>query len=68
MMREASDLRRLFLTESDLLGVGPPTMQAGDIVVVLYGCKLPFILRPLGKLGEGTHAFVGECYVHGIST
>lgn len=33
------------------------------MVVVLYGAKVPSVLRPARQ--EGEYYFVGECYVHG---
>jgi hypothetical protein len=38
-------------------------MQAGDVVVVLYGGRTPFLLR---RKDDGTWILVGECYVHGM--
>lgn len=43
--------------------VGPDIMQAGDVVVVLYGGKTPFLIR---RLEGGAYMLVGECYVHGM--
>ncbi|KAF6528934.1 hypothetical protein HZS61_000246 [Fusarium oxysporum f. sp. conglutinans] len=43
--------------------VGPDIMQAGDMVVVLYGGRTPFLLR---RKDDGTWILVGECYVHGM--
>ncbi|CEF73703.1 hypothetical protein FGSG_01556 [Fusarium graminearum PH-1] len=43
--------------------VGPDVMEAGDVVVVLYGGKLPFLIR---RKGPGTWMLIGECYVHGM--
>ena len=37
--------RRFFVTASGCTGLGPQTMQADDIVVVLFGGDLPFVLR-----------------------
>ena len=36
--------------------------QVGDIVVILYGWKTPFVLRPVS---DG-YRLIGECYVHGL--
>ena len=35
-------------------------MQSGDVLVVLFGGIVPFILRPLI---DGRWKFVGECFV-----
>ena len=34
----------------------------GDIVVIFYGCRPPFILRSVST----GYRLVAECYVHGI--
>jgi hypothetical protein len=55
--------RRLFTTASGHLGLGPSTMEPKDVIAVLFGGKVPFVLRPLGN---GQWRFIGPCYVHGI--
>ena len=54
--------RAFLITDRGLVGLGPASMRKGDVVCVLRGGEVPFILRPL----EGEYyEFVGECYVHG---
>ena len=55
-------MRRFFIMSSGHIGIGPQTMLPGDVVAVLYGGYVPFVLRPCGEEYE----LVGECYVHGI--
>jgi hypothetical protein len=54
--------RELFGTQEGYIGIGDVTLQEGDLVCVLFGGKVPFILRP----ADGRYRFVGECYLHGI--
>lgn len=54
--------RRLFFTQEGVLGLGPMEMETGDILCVLFGGNVPFILRPEG----GHYSFVGECYIEGL--
>lgn len=54
--------RKLFGTKEGYIGVGDVTLQADDLVCVLFGGKVPFILRKM----ERHYRFVGECYLHGI--
>ncbi|EKG22465.1 Heterokaryon incompatibility [Macrophomina phaseolina MS6] len=54
--------RTLFRSARGLIGLAPVSAKAGDLVVVLYGATVPFILR---KFGDYYHV-VGESYVHGI--
>lgn len=52
--------RRFFITGSGLFGIGPSSMRQDDVVCVLFGGKVPYVLRP-----RGDHwLFVGDCYVH----
>ncbi|KAI1120583.1 heterokaryon incompatibility protein-domain-containing protein [Nemania abortiva] len=54
--------RRFFKTAKGLLGLAPTTARKGDFVVVLFGGKVPFIMRSY----DGLYHLEGECYVHGI--
>jgi len=38
--------KRLYVTQSGYVGLGPQTIQEGDCVVVFFGGSSPFILRP----------------------
>ncbi|KAF5252894.1 hypothetical protein FANTH_2218 [Fusarium anthophilum] len=54
--------RQIFRATNSLLGVGPNLLKKGDLVCVVAGGPVPYILRPLG---DDTFYFVGECYVAG---
>ncbi|KAK4664764.1 uncharacterized protein QC763_506470 [Podospora pseudopauciseta] len=62
--------RKLFLTHSGALGLGPPDLLQGDTVAVLLGAPVPHILRriPSSEQNNSTnvYALVGECFVDGI--
>jgi hypothetical protein len=53
---------RIFLTEKGLIGTGPSELLPADAVCVLFGGRVPFVLRRVGD----HYLFVGLCYVHGI--
>ncbi|KAF5661391.1 heterokaryon incompatibility protein [Fusarium heterosporum] len=60
-----------FITKSGYLGIGPPHIRDGDVVSVLLGSRVPFILRPaqgdMTKIGgRNGFSFIGDSYVHGI--
>jgi len=59
--------RCFFITESGHLGLGSDDIQQGDLVCVLYGCRLPVILRNITD-GEGPseYKFHGPAYLDGI--
>jgi hypothetical protein len=56
---------RLFATDNPraILGTGPEGLCVGDVVCVLFGGDVPFILRPSP---QGNYQLIGECYVSGI--
>jgi Heterokaryon incompatibility protein (HET) len=65
----------MFTTKDGGVGLCPSGTRLGDLVVVLFGGKVPYILRPktlkggeTGRESKGTpeYYFVGECYFEGI--
>lgn len=59
--------RKLFRTKhNNLLGTGAKSLQVGDIVCVLTGGSVPYVIRPVNGGRENKFQFVGEAYVHGI--
>lgn len=59
--------RRVLRCEDGKLGLGPAAMRPGDVVVVLFGGIVPYVLRPSDGAGDGEDGqkwvFVGECIV-----
>ena len=55
--------RRVFVTKGGSLGQGPHLMEQGDLVCVINGLRVPFLLRR--RVPEG-YFLVGECYVDGV--
>jgi len=51
--------RRLFLSNSDLVGLAPWNSAEGDIVCVLLGCRFPVVLRRQ----EDHYVLIGEAYI-----
>jgi hypothetical protein len=56
--------RLLFTTSNGYMGLGPKMAQVGDLVYVLLGGELPYVLRR--QEDTDTFQFIGECYVHGL--
>ncbi len=46
------------------MSMGPAFMPVDDIVVILLGGKMPYILRP--SPASGGYFIVGLCYVYGL--
>ncbi|KAF4314297.1 Heterokaryon incompatibility [Botryosphaeria dothidea] len=55
--------RRFFVTRRGFMGIGPPCMREGDVVGVLCGGIVPFLLR---RRGGAFCKLVGEAYIYGI--
>jgi len=53
--------RRIFICDSNLIALGPETVETGDIVCILLGCSVPVVLRPK----DGHYIFLGEACVPG---
>jgi hypothetical protein len=58
-----SSKRCFCITNSGALACVPKATRHGDIICVLFGGEVPYVLRPTGT---GRFLVVGECYVHGI--
>ncbi|KAJ8127685.1 hypothetical protein O1611_g5951 [Lasiodiplodia mahajangana] len=56
--------RRLFITDHETFGLCPRETQVGDVIIFLYGCRVPMILRRMPRL-RGMWSLVGEAYLHG---
>ena len=77
----ATETLKMIFTEQNRMGTGPiaykynvelADTKAGDEVHMLFGMKLPVILRriderrPLAGAREKRYSFVGPCYLYGI--
>jgi len=58
-----SSKRRFCTTTNGALACVPKDSREGDLICVLFGGEVPYILRPTGT---GFYWVIGECYVHGI--
>ncbi|KAI4204691.1 MAG: hypothetical protein LQ350_001006 [Teloschistes chrysophthalmus] len=73
--KEATDFRdaavlhcackSFILTDAGRLGLALSTARTGDLVCLLHGGNMPFMLRCEDKR-NGCYRFVGDAYVHGI--
>jgi hypothetical protein len=54
--------RPFFTTDKGRMGLGPVIVEEGDRICVLFGGKMPFVLRPTGEY----YRLVGECFVPGL--
>lgn len=54
--------RRLFVTRKGYLGLGPEALREQDLVCILAGGPVPYVLRKVDQ----HYQFVGESYVYGM--
>ena len=59
---QATRNRRFFINGEGQMGLGPRLTRPGDLVCVLLGSQVPFVLRAVGDC----FVLVGECYFHGV--
>lgn len=59
--------RLFFITQKRRMGITAGGVKQGDVVSLVYGTSVPFLLRPLGKDSDKRRfTIVGEAYVHGL--
>ena len=65
----------MFTTREGGIGLCPSGTQMGDLVVLLFGGSVPYLLRPKivtlvdechESVGLKEYHFVGECYFEGV--
>jgi len=56
---------RFAVTKNGFVGTVPDLAQAGDVVAILKGGRVPFILQK-SDARSGAFRLIGECYVHGL--
>lgn len=57
---------RLMVTCDGRIGLVSEHAKKGDLVVILFGCSVPVLLRQSGDDGEDTFFLVGECFLDGF--
>jgi len=64
MLRDINPTRRLLRTSlTNLLGTGPKDAWPGDVIVLVEGVKVPYLLR---IVRDGKYGLIGETYIHGL--
>ncbi|KAI0866957.1 heterokaryon incompatibility protein-domain-containing protein [Xylaria cubensis] len=60
--------RRLFRTDSGWIGFGPESLQVFDLLVIMPGGKVPYILRRLSTGSGQDYVFLGDAYAQGAES
>jgi hypothetical protein len=60
--------RKFLVSEKNKwIGLAPTAAEVNDVLVILHGCSVPVVLRPVKEEGDVVGwLLVGECYVHGM--
>jgi hypothetical protein len=59
--------RRFAVGEKGYMGLVPEKAVVGDLVFLVSGCTVPFLLRPQDPAGaDGPYVLVGECYIYRV--
>lgn len=53
------------ITQNGYIGILPGMAMNGDVIAILRGSSVPFLLRKSDK-HPGHYIHLGECYIHGI--
>ncbi|KAK0707169.1 hypothetical protein B0T21DRAFT_416338 [Apiosordaria backusii] len=53
-------------TTAGYIGLVPPQAQEGDVVAVLFGAAVPYVLRKRPQNEGGGFVLVGDAFVHGL--
>jgi hypothetical protein len=61
--RRSCTKRRFLITRKGYFGMGPEALRLDDILCILYGDHVPYVLR---KGTDGQYTFIGKCYIHGL--
>ena len=54
--------RRIFTTTGGYMALGPAEFRSGDLVCLLAGGAIPWVIRQDGD----DYILIEECYVHGV--
>ncbi|GIZ48285.1 hypothetical protein CKM354_001135300 [Cercospora kikuchii] len=65
LFKKVYEGRRIFTSTNGFLGISSEGAQAGDLVYLIAGADVPFLIRPVAG-AEATFTIVGEAYVHGL--
>ncbi|TDZ83713.1 Heterokaryon incompatibility protein 6, OR allele [Colletotrichum sidae] len=58
--------KRPFATRLGYVGMAAAGARPGDVVVILLGCRIPYVLRPSGDGTAREYRFVGEAFCDSI--
>ncbi|KAJ3545871.1 hypothetical protein NM208_g2285 [Fusarium decemcellulare] len=68
LVRDTSERRRFIVTSGGQIGFGPEEAERGDVVVIIPGGKVPYVLRRVEDSGSGTEKYrlLGDAFINGV--
>ncbi|KAF5540187.1 heterokaryon incompatibility (het-6OR allele) [Fusarium phyllophilum] len=68
LIRQTSERRRSIVTSDGQIGFGPEGAEQGDVIVVIPGGKVPYVLREVGDSGYGVRMYrlLGDAFINGV--
>ncbi|ENH75759.1 Heterokaryon incompatibility protein 6, OR allele [Fusarium oxysporum f. sp. cubense race 1] len=67
LIRQTSERRRFIVTRDGQVGFGPEGADKGDVVVIIPGGKVPYVLRRLDSpdCGVRRYRLLGDAFING---
>lgn len=62
----ASSFRKFCVTEEGRMAIVPPLALEGDVICIIKGTRMPFVLRKTKREDLPVYQIIGCCYVHGV--
>jgi hypothetical protein len=60
--------RRIFVATDGGMGMAPQEARKDDLVCIIHGAPVPFILRRMEKADDELYYLVGPCYLNNMMT
>ncbi|KAJ4015519.1 hypothetical protein NW752_006979 [Fusarium irregulare] len=68
LVRQTSERRRFIVTSDGQIGFGPEEAERGDVVVIIPGGKVPYVLRTVEDFESGVEKYrlLGDAFINGV--
>ncbi|KAF5633876.1 heterokaryon incompatibility (het-6OR allele) [Fusarium tjaetaba] len=68
LIRQTSERRRFIVTSDGQIGFGPEGAEKGDVIMIIPGGKVPYVLRDVGDSGCGVkkYSLLGDAFINSV--
>ncbi|KAG5818431.1 hypothetical protein H9Q74_007407 [Fusarium xylarioides] len=68
LIRQTSERRRFIVTSDGQIGFGPEGADRGDVIMIIPGGKVPYVLRRVGNsdCGVKKYRLLGDAFINGV--